>query len=194
MLTLNKDHITNFKSLRGFIKKIILFILCASCLVITACSANKDEDTSQTKEETTKTEIAVEQATSSDVVAEVQANKDKWLSQEINAYQIEMQKICFCAPDAVRMMIFKVANNEIKEVRYADSGDEVDPSHYNQHSTIEGMFTLVELALEKNPADLTIAYDAEYGYIKELTVDYQANIADDEITIIASNMKPMKPK
>ena len=136
-----------------------------------------------------KAEIAVEKTSSNQVVAEVQANKDKWLSHDIKKYQIEMQKICFCAPDAVRMMIFQVEDNEIKDVRYADSGDAVDPGHYNELNTIEGMFALVEQSLEKNPADIVISYDQEYGYIKELTVDYQENIADDEFTFIASNMK-----
>ncbi|MDH3609884.1 MAG: DUF6174 domain-containing protein, partial [Gammaproteobacteria bacterium] len=57
-------------------------------------------------------------------------------------------------------------------------------------NTIEGMFSFVEQALEKNPADLSIAYDEKYGYIKELSVDFKENIADDEISIIASNMRP----
>ena len=83
-----------------------------------------------------------------------------------------------------------IKDDEIITARYADTGDTVDPSFYNQYSTIEGLFSLAEHALEKDPADLAIAYNEEFGYIKELTIDYKENIADDEVTIIASNMKP----
>ena len=101
-----------------------------------------------------------------------------------------MQKICYCVPEVVRMMVFEVKDDKVETVRYADTGDEVDPQHYGNFNTIEGMFSFVEQALEKNPADLSIAYDEKYGYIKELSVDFKENIADDEISIIASNMRP----
>ena len=192
MLILDHYQISNLRQLGSLVKTISLLILCSAWLALAACGANQDEKEAQVEEEPTTPEIKVEKASSIDVVAEVQANKEKWLAHGIKAYEIEMQKICYCAPDAVRLMLFQVTDNEIKDVRYADSGDVVDPSYYNNLNTIEGMFTLVEQALKENPADLVISYDTEYGYIKELTVDYQANIADDEFTFIASNMRPSK--
>ncbi len=189
MSPLNVYQILNFKRLGNF--KSICGLLCLTSLILIACGGNNNE-TPATTEESTTSSVQVEQASDSDIVAEVHANKEKWLSNEIKQYEIEIQKICFCEPDAVRLMIFHVENNEIQDVRYADSGEQVDPSHYNELNTIEGMFTLVEQALDKNPADISIAYDTEYGYIKELTVDYHENIADDEFTFIASNMKQKK--
>lgn len=193
MLSANNYQISTYRFLKSYIKNTIFIVLCCLWLSLTACNENKDEKAASSQEEPkAKTESLVEKATSNDIAAEIQTNKEKWLSHGVTGYQIEMQKICFCAPDAVRLMIFEIVNNEIKTVRYADTGDDVDPSHYNQYNTVEGLFLLVEQALEKNPADLSIAYDKEYGYIKELAIDYQVNIADDEVTIIASNMKPHK--
>ncbi len=193
MLSANNYQILTYRFLKGFIKNIIFIVLCCVWLSLTACGGKEDEQAVSSEEELeAKNETPVEKSTNKDIAAEIQANKEKWLSHAVNEYQIEMQKICFCAPDVVRLMIFEIANNEIKTARYADTGGEVDPSHYNQYSTIEGIFLLVEQALEKNPADISIAYDEEYGYIKEFSVDYQVHIADDEITIIASNMKPSK--
>ena len=190
MLQLNHYQNSYFRHLGSFLKSIGLFIIFSSWLALAACGAGNDKDETQTSEDSQEPEIKVEETSNNQIVAEVFTNKDKWLSHGIKQYQIEMQKICFCAPDAVRLMIFSISDNEIKDVRYADSGDEVDPSYYNQFNTIEGMFDLVAQALDKNPANIVISYDEEYGYIKELTVDYQQNIADDEFTIIASNMKP----
>lgn len=193
MFSANNDQNSTYRFLKGFIKNISFIVLCCVWLSLTACGGKEDEQAASSEEEPkTKIESLVEKATSNDIAAEIQSNKEKWLSHDITEYQIEMQKICFCVPDAVRLMIFEIANNEIHAVRYADTGDEVDPSHYNQYNTVEGLFLLVEEALAKNPADISIAYDKEYGYIKELSIDYQVNIADDETTIIASNMKPYK--
>lgn len=173
MLTIINNQMLKNRYLRGFIKSIITIALSCILINLAACVEDKHEETS-----------------SNDIAAEVQENKEKWLTHGVKKYQIEMQKLCFCVPDAVRLMIFDIKDDEIITARYADTGDTVDPSFYNQYSTIEGLFSLAEHALEKDPADLAIAYNEEFGYIKELTIDYKENIADDEVTIIASNMKP----
>ncbi|MCZ6565411.1 MAG: DUF6174 domain-containing protein [Gammaproteobacteria bacterium] len=189
MLTIINDPMLKNSYLRCFIKSIITAALCCTLINLTACGADQDEETVITPT-TEKTGAVVEETTNNNIAAEVQANKEKWLAHGVKRYQIEMQKLCFCAPDAVRLMIFDIADDEIITVRYADSGDAVNPSLYNQYSTVEGLFALVELALRRDPAVLAIAYNDEFGYIKELTIDYKENIADDEVTIIASNMKP----
>jgi hypothetical protein len=175
--------------LQELLKHLFIFITCT--LLISACGGNKEEV--PTKKEVAEPVVPEStKATTNDIASEVQQNREKWLSHEISGYQIEMQKICYCVPEVVRMMVFEVDGNEVTSVRYADTGEDVDPQHYGDFNTIEGMFEFVGKALEKNPADLSIAYDEKYGYIKELSVDFQENIADDEITIIASNMRPKK--
>lgn len=182
--------------LAGLIQYSYIVIYCIIALSISACGGNKDDaptENTVNKIETQVTEsVAPEstKATSGDIASEVQANREKWKSHEISDYEIEMQKICYCVPEVVRMMVFEVGEQKIKAVRYADTGEIVDPQHYGEFNTIEAMFTFVEQSLEKNPADLSISYDEKYGYIKELNVDFKENIADDEISIIASNMRP----
>ena len=88
------------------------------------------------------------------------------------------------------MMIFKVADYNVETALYADTGENVDPIHYGEFNTIDSMFSFVERALKKNPADITIIFDEKYGYITELNIDFKENIADDEISVIASNMRP----
>ena len=157
-------------------------------MLLNACGGDKDE--AEVKETVDAVVPESTKATANDITTEVQMNREKWMSHEISSYQIEMQKICYCVPEVVRMMVFEVEGDEVVSVKYADTGEDVDPQHYGNFNTIEGMFTFVEKALEKSPADLSIAYDEKYGYIKELSVDFKENIADDEISIIASNMRP----
>jgi hypothetical protein len=161
-------------------------------LSLVACGGNKEKNSTEVvAEEVSKVEETKStKATSNDIATEVQSNREKWMQHGISNYEIEMQKICYCVPEVVRMMVFEVEDDNVATVLYADTGEAVDPQHYSDFNTIEGMFTFVEQALEKNPADLSIAYDEKYGYIKELNIDFKENIADDEISIIASNMRP----
>jgi hypothetical protein len=188
--TNNETSELNF--LRGLITFTKNFITCGIILSVIACGGDKDEVSVETAAEEVTEDVTTEstKATSIDIASEVQINREKWMSHGISNYEIEMQKICYCVPEVVRMMVFEVEGDKVETVRYADTGDDVDPQHYGNFNTIEGMFTFVEQALEKNPADLSIAYDEKYGYIKELSVDFKENLADDEISIIASNMRP----
>ncbi len=180
------------KFLKGLINYSRIIIACGIIFSISACGGNKDVETTKVVvEEVTKKVVPVStKSTTDDIASEVQLNREKWMSHGISDYEIEMQRICYCVPEVVRMMVFEIGDNKVTTVRYADTGEIVDPQHYGEFNTIQAMFTFVEQALEKNPADLSIAYDEEYGYIKELSVDFKENIADDEISIIASNMRP----
>jgi hypothetical protein len=192
-MSLSNLHTTaNTNFLKSLIGCTYILIISSILLSLSACGGNKNEPPAKTAEKevakTVKTKST--KATASDITSEVLSNREKWLAHGITDYEIEMQKICYCVPEVVRMMVFEVSDNKVKDVRYADTGEEVDPQHYGDFNTIEGMFSFVEQALDKNPADISIAYDDEYGYIKELSVDFKENIADDEISIIASNMRP----
>ena len=187
-MSLSSLHTTfNSTFLKSLIKYILIYITCGT--LISACEGTKEEAPVENKvNETVAPEST--KATSNDIASEIQKNREKWMSHGISDYEIEMQKICYCIPEVVRMMVFEVETNKVEAVRYADTGKDVDPQHYGDFNTIEGMFSFVEQALEKNPAVLSISYDDKYGYIKELSVDFEENIADDEISIIASNMRP----
>ena len=188
----NLHEISKSDFLKGLIKYTFILITCSIILNIAGCGGNKDEAPVETAEKEATETVTPEstKTTSNDIASEVQSNREKSMAHAISDYEIEMQKICYCVPEVVRMMVFEIGDNKVKAVRYADTGDDVDPQHYGNFNTIEGMFSFVEQALEKNPADLSIAYDEKYGYIKELSVDFKENIADDEISIIASNMRP----
>jgi len=172
---------------------VYFFIALIISVLLSACGGNKTDEKQVTENEVNQDAKITEstKATSVDIATEVQINREKWQAHEIGEYQIEMQKICYCVPEVVRMMVFEVNDDDITSVRYADDGEMVDPQHYGQFNTVESMFTFVEQALDKNPADISISYDDKYGYIKELSIDFKENIADDEISIIASNMRPI---
>lgn len=162
-----------------------------TCILLLGCSENNNQ-TIETVSHNVEIEedIIVEKPSMEQVSFELKSNKSRWASQNISTYEIEMQKICFCLPDALRPMIFQIKNDRITSVHYVDSNKTVDPGFYDNYNSLTGLFELAEYALDQNPEEISITYDYEYGYIKKISIDYKLAIADDEITIIASSMRP----
>ena len=182
---------SKIRVLSNFNRHIIFIFLYSTCLFFTGCGGNNEEKPETTSENVTEEEkTLVEKVSVDEITTELQANKEKWGAHEITNYEIEMQKICFCPPDAVRLMIFEITDNEINSVRYVDSDDRVDPNFYDSYNTLNGLFELAEQALEHNPEEISIIYDDEYSYIKQISIDYKYEVADDEVTIITSSMRP----
>ena len=188
MLFTSKNELLMHRPSKVISNYFLLILLCS--LFLAACGGNKENETNVVEQEITTTIAADDnEITDVDIADQIQTYKKIWEASGINHYELEVQKLCFCLPDAVRLMVFEVEDNVIKSVRYADSGDEVDTGLYNQYNTVDGMFKLVEEAFQTDPAEISVAYNEKFGYIKELTIDYQENIADDEFTIIASNLR-----
>ncbi len=167
--------------------RVIGLVLIVLCLCLSACG--EKETTTEVEEETVVPDVEVEGVSKADITTELKTQKEKWLSHKISNYQIEMQKLCFCPPEVVRMMIFEINENEIKTARYVDTGDTVAPENYNQDNTIEGLFAVVEQAMTNDPAEISITYDEEYGFIKSVTIDFHEKTLDDEVSFITSNMR-----
>ena len=133
--------------LKSLIKYSYILITCYIILSISACGGKNDEEPAKTVEKEVAKTVTPEstKATSGDIASEVQSNREKWMAHGISNYEIEMQKICYCVPEVVRMMVFEVKDHKVDSVRYADTGDDVDPQHYGDFNTIEGMFSFVIL-------------------------------------------------
>lgn len=191
MLLVNTYQKSTNSFLNSFVKRILFILLCGTYFCVAGCGGNDKETLETTSESVTAEEVtSIEKVSTDDIAKELQANKEKWNSHEITDYSIEMQHICFCPPEAVRLMIFEIKNNEIRSVRYADTDEYVEAGYFNDYNTVNGLFELAEQAITKNPHEITISYDEEFGFIKELSIDYEYQIADEEVTIITSSMRP----
>jgi hypothetical protein len=56
-----------------------------------------------------------------------------------------------------------------------------------RHLTVEGMFDLIRDALNRRAVGISVNYDADYGFPREIMIDYTAQRADDDIYISVSD-------
>lgn len=174
------------KTLAPLFRYLAYIVLCG---VLVACRGNNDETLNANSNETGSEGEVAAIIPSTELSNELEANRLKWNSYGISSYEVEMQKICFCPPDALKLMIFNIEDNEIVSVHYADTNETVNPNFYDNFNSINGLFELAEYALEQDPDEISILYDDEFGYIKQIAIDYKSAVADDELTIIASGLR-----
>ena len=57
------------------------------------------------------------------------------------------------------------------------------------YPTIDSLFDAVQHAITREPDQLTVSYDSEFGYPTNVTIDY-SNSTDDEYTLKAQRLLP----
>jgi len=114
--------------------------------------------------------------------SELNQARQIWNNAQIQNYSMDERVSCFCGG----LLEWKVfVKNGIKEkVEYDESqafGQSYDDI-FKQARTVEDVFDFIEGLLGKDLASLIIEYDQIYGYPSFVSIDYNENIADDEIT------------
>jgi len=112
-----------------------------------------------------------------------------WNNAQIQNYSMNERISCFCGG----LLEWKVfVKNGIKDrVEYDDTqafGQTYDDI-FQQARTVEDVFGFIEELLGKDLASLIIEYDQVYGYPSFVSIDYNENIADDEIAYIYTDFE-----
>jgi hypothetical protein len=122
--------------------------------------------------------------------ARMEENRDLWRARGPASYTYVFRRICFCAPAATNPVIIQVRQRSVLSVRYEDTGAAVDPSLLSLYPTVEGLFEIIENAIDQEAEVVQASYDPTLGYPTSITLDGSSMIADDEATLTASHLAP----
>ena len=124
---------------------------------------------------------------------ELNKNRQLWQSQQIENYKWSERISCFCAGPLERDVF--VLNHIKDSVSFDETGippenlEDLREYIFNSSHTIEDAFDLIEELLNRETFFLLIEYDEVYGFPTLISVDYQENVADDEIAYIYTNFE-----
>jgi hypothetical protein len=121
----------------------------------------------------------------------LEENRERWQSRGPASYSYVFRRICFCAPSATNPVVIQVRQREVISVRYEDPGAPVDPSLLSLYPTVEGLFAIIENAIDQDAEVVQARYDPTLGYPTSIALDGSSMIADDESTITASGLGPL---
>lgn len=130
---------------------------------------------------------------SSQVRAEFEANKQKWLDNRPQNYNYTLERSGFISPDARAPVNLTVNGNEVVDAKFVTPGQTTDGNpvpDFNQ-LTVDDLFNTVENAINSAAAEVRVTYDETLGHPTSIFIDQDRRIADEEIFLNASNLKPV---
>ncbi|MCZ6867419.1 MAG: DUF6174 domain-containing protein [Chloroflexi bacterium] len=112
---------------------------------------------------------------------ELDKNRQIWESQGLTDYRMAFQWFCFCVPEYVAPVVVSVRDtNTIDGVTFSETGAPVDPSSFDRYETVDGLFDLIQAAIDQNAFSISVEYDPELGYPAGASIDYQRLVIDEE--------------
>jgi len=113
---------------------------------------------------------------------ELVRNREAWEAQGISGYQMEFRWNCFCPADHVALVIISVTQGDtIDSVVFAESKLPVDRRYSADYPTINGLFDLIQGAVDRPAFQIEVKYHAELGYPLSAAIDYDPRIMDEEM-------------
>jgi Family of unknown function (DUF6174) len=106
---------------------------------------------------------------------ELEAAEQRWRELGLTDYGYRLQRFCFCAPQTRKQQ--KVRVRDGKAVRNGPR--------------VEGLFKTVRRAIRDRAAVLDVRY-AKSGLPRRISYDISFMIADEELTLLASNLRALK--
>ena len=113
-----------------------------------------------------------------------------WKSQSINHYRFDLRIGCMCPWSGMMPVAVEVQNGAILSMTASNGGD-ITPylDTFRPRATVENLFATVDTAISKRVYQLTVHYDAKYGFPASIVVNPSKAIMDDETGYYVTNFE-----
>ncbi len=114
--------------------------------------------------------------------AQLDQNRQLWESDGFESYEMDFQWHCFCHPDYTLPVVVTIGpGNAIGSVVSADDGSPVDQTVFIGFSSVDGLFDLIQEAIDLDAVRISVQYHPDQGYPSLVDIDYVENVADEEL-------------
>lgn len=118
--------------------------------------------------------------------AELDRHRALWTSSRSDDYSFVLAPMCFCPQDVLDPVAIRVEDGVVTAVTYAVSGKAPEHDGYGRYVTIDDLFDTIQEAIDGRASQITAIYDPEIGYPRDVRIDYDAGMADEEYMFTAS--------
>lgn len=116
-----------------------------------------------------------------DLGGEIAAQRALWEARRPPAYVYDVERLCFCHPDARGPVRVRVEGGLVRERAYVASGAPVPADLRELFPDVDGLFDLLEEAFERDAWEIRVTWDEESGAPADLWIDYDQRVADEEL-------------
>lgn len=110
----------------------------------------------------------------------------RWADAAPAAYRLTLHRSCFCPPEYRGPFEVTVRAGEVETVRY--EGQVVDAE---RGLSVEDLFELIDDAYARGAERVDVELDPEWGYPARLYIDYEAQMADEEVGYEVLAVEPL---
>jgi hypothetical protein len=115
----------------------------------------------------------------SEIQEQLNLSKALWNQHDIKDYQVTSRLFCFCIINHDIVNI--VDNGDLVSAFYAGSGHPIPADQFVYQKSVQDYFDLIQDAIDENAFSIDVSYDPTYGYPVDIGIDYDQNMADEEV-------------
>lgn len=108
-----------------------------------------------------------------------------------DSYTFHSRRFCECTVEATREMLVTVTGGVVTDAIYVDDEQPVPSELRDLIFTIDEAFDEIQSAIDDNAHAITVEYDTELGFPTSIAIDYSAQIADEELSLVISDVQPL---
>lgn len=116
----------------------------------------------------------------------------RWEALGWDDYTYRFRWNCFCAPPFTSPVDLVVRGGALVSGSLVDSSRALTDDELADWRTIDGLFDLIDEARARDAREIRADYHDTYGYPREVWIDYEANVADEELGFEVQNVRPLR--
>ena len=121
--------------------------------------------------------------------AQMELNRHRalWTSSRSSDYSFVLAPMCFCPQDLLDPVTVRVKDGVVAAVTYVESGKAPEHDGYGRYVTIDELFDIIQEAIDGKASQITATYDPEFGYPRDVRIDYEVRRTDEEYIFTVSS-------
>lgn len=116
-----------------------------------------------------------------DAQGELDSNRALWDAAAINDYSMTFQRLCQCSIEFLIPVRIIVRGDTIREVTDLDTGVPVEESIEAAFLAVDGVFDVIQEAINRNAAAIDVSYNSTFGYPVDVDIDLSRSRFDDDV-------------
>ncbi|MBX6364940.1 MAG: hypothetical protein IRZ00_13810 [Gemmatimonadetes bacterium] len=116
------------------------------------------------------------------------AERRRWRAQNIKTYTYQLQVHCTCATPGDPVLV-AVRNDTVASITRVADGLQLAAAQYPMIRSVEGLFDLIQQAIDDKAATIFARFDPAMHYPTEIQIDWKTNETDDEVSYVAGSLE-----
>ncbi len=125
-----------------------------------------------------------------DASRDLSRNMRRWHDQGYFSYDYVISNQCFCVLGGVPVRV-AVRGNQVVSVTFVSDGQPLPTDLAPFYRDVEGLFQMIEDAIDARAPTITATYHTEFGYPTDVYIDHIKNAADDESGFRVTSLSPI---